>query len=80
MDYRCKIGAQEDNDWYDINNKVNTAGCCIFGCYGATPLTMEFPHILFNQHEAECRFRLQYPVPCVGDFTQGNIHIIVKAI
>jgi hypothetical protein len=80
MEYRCKIGNQFDNNWNDITNKVNTAGCTASSCYNARPIITQAYPILFNQHSAECQFRLTYPVPCVGNFSQGKIIVIVKAL
>jgi hypothetical protein len=91
MEYNCKIGTMKDELWNDIENKNTKEGChCEISldpndplrgnCYGATPLLDDFLPILMNQHEAECQFRLTYPVPCVGSFTEGLIHIIVRTI
>ena len=91
MEYNCKIGTMKDEDWNGIENKDTKEGChCVVSldptehldghCYGATPLLEEYLPILMNQHEAECQFRLTYPIPCVGSFTEGLIHIIVRAI
>jgi hypothetical protein len=92
MDYRCKIGTMEDDMWHDMPNKDNTAACgwvegnpCL-QCAGATPLVFgmngDVPLVPFlgNMKTAECQFKLQYPVPCIGDFTEGLIHIIVRAL
>ncbi len=84
LDYRCKVGTNADNNYQNIRNKDNSAGCSKTECAGATPLLAEAPNtaptILYNMHTAECQFRLTYPVPCVGSFTEGSIYIIVRAI
>jgi len=60
-------------------------------CLGALPLLYDFDgqvvdylpggaSIIKNQASAECQFRLHYPVPCIGDFTEGAFHIIVRAL
>jgi hypothetical protein len=88
MEYRCKIGTMEDDAWRHMHNKDNTAMCCPGLCVGATPLIMDdqLPpgtpaiSVIGNMKTAECQFRLTYPVPCIGDFTEGLIHVIVRAI
>jgi hypothetical protein len=49
-------------------------------CLGLYPLFYGIPNILENGHEADCMFKLQYPVPCIGSFTDGNIIILMRAI
>jgi hypothetical protein len=127
MEFRCKIGTFEDDNWDLITNKDTSDSCgwhwakCVrdhseiegdhneelwkpyVQCLGALPLlyeddvkiterdlTTQHEHdwecvdpsisIIKNQASAECQFRLTYPVPCIGDFTQGNFHIIVRAL
>jgi len=82
MEYRCKIGTFENDPWHLITNKDNTMQCGIGSCYNAQPLTPDiFKYsIIGNLKSAECQFRLTYPVPCIGNFSQGLIHIIVKAL
>jgi hypothetical protein len=82
MDYRCKIGTAEDDNWHPITNKINTQGCWPLSCMNAQPLIWGFPQgsMIFNQKDAECQFRLEYPVPCIGDFTEGMIHVLVRAV
>jgi len=79
MDFRCKIGTNEFDAWRGITNKDNTAVCSPIVCYNALPLIPPFT-IIKNGGTAECQFRLHYPVPCIGSFTDGLIHIIVKAL
>jgi len=82
MDYRCKIGTMEDDTWRDITNKDNTDTCTRRSCVNANPLVMGSGQtsVIYNMKTAECQFKLQYPVPCIGDFSQGLIHIIVRAV
>jgi hypothetical protein len=93
MEYRCKIGTMADNEWNTITNKDTKLECDEtfaldptdeFGdeqiCYGAKSVVTEYLPMLMNQHEAECAFRLTYPVPCVGSFSEGLLHIIVRTI
>jgi hypothetical protein len=84
MQYRCKIGTFEDDTWRQMLNKDNTQPCGSSVCYMAQRLvwsTTPMPFsIIGNLKSAECQFKLQYPVPCIGSFSQGNIHIIVKAV
>src|SRR3989338_318275 len=82
MDYRCKVGTDAEKNFNDKTNKNNAAGCTSASCAGAMPLIRETaaPTRLLNQHTAECQFRLTYPVPCVGSFTEGSVYILVRAI
>ena len=82
MEYRCKIGTMEDDCWHYITNKVNTDPCGPFSCMNAQPLIWPYMGltIVGNMKDAECQFRLEYPVPCIGDFTEGMIHILVRAV
>jgi hypothetical protein len=83
MQYRCKIGTFEDDTWHPMTNKDNTLPCGPMVCYYAQRLVcsdvMPFS-IIGNGKTAECQFKLTYPVPCIGSFTDGLIHIIVKAL
>jgi hypothetical protein len=83
MQYRCKIGTFEDDTWHSMTNKDNTLGCSPDVCYYAQRLVwsnvMPFS-IIGNLKSAECQFKLHYPVPCIGTFSMGSIHIIVKAV
>jgi hypothetical protein len=83
MEFRCKIGTQEDDYWDHITNKDTSKPCVdCTGCLGALPLLQGVPvaSIIKNQGSAECQFRLTYPVPCIGDFTEGAFHVIVRAL
>jgi hypothetical protein len=37
-------------------------------------------NILRSGHEATCEFRLEYPVPCIGTFENGNLIVLMRAI
>jgi len=37
-------------------------------------------HVLTNQGNLEVEFKLTYPTPCVGSFTQGSLLVFGKAI
>jgi hypothetical protein len=58
-------------------------------CFDLMPLFYPMPvtvnpvmraNILFPQDKAECEFRLEYPVPCVGTFTDGHLVILMRAV
>jgi len=82
MEFRCKIGTLEDDGWNRITNKDTSQNCDCKGCLGALPLLYGFQpvSIIKNEASAECQFRLTYPVPCIGDFTEGAYHVIVRAV
>ncbi len=82
MEFRCKIGTFEDDGWDYIHNKDTSTDCDCKECLGALPLLQNFApvSIIKNQASAECQFRLTYPVPCIGDFTEGAFHVIVRAL
>jgi hypothetical protein len=86
MEFRCKIGTLEDDYWDHITNKDTGQDCKCTGCLGALPLLYNYNNdgvqlsIIKNQGSAECQFRLTYPVPCIGDFTEGAFHVIVRAL
>jgi hypothetical protein len=88
MEFRCKIGTMEDDDWNYITNKDTSKGCGWLSehveCLGARSLlfgsTWTDQTIIKNQASAECQFRLTYPVPCIGDFTEGAYHVIVRVL
>jgi len=84
MEFRCKIGALEDDGWHWITNKDTSRDCGSVngGCLGAQAILNIAPNynIIKNQGSAECQFRLTYPVPCIGDFTEGAFHVIVRAL
>ena len=83
LEYRCKIGSSEDDTWHNIDNKDNSQSCSTEGCLGLDELLPGFPpwdNDLPPLGTAECQFRLTYPVPCVGSFTEGVIYVAVRAI
>jgi len=92
MEFRCKIGTFEDDDWDYITNKDTSDSCGwhfdtqgpYVQCLGAQALlvgrTPADVSIIKNQASAECQFRLTYPVPCIGDFTEGAFHVLVRAL
>jgi hypothetical protein len=55
-------------------------------CYGAKPVPPSrvtlnpLENVLTNQGTLEMEFKLQYPMPCIGTFDQGNIYVFGKAI
>jgi len=82
MDYRCKIGTLEDDEFHCITNKDTSQGCHYNGCLGARPLLADnYPvSIIGNMKDAECEFKLTIPNECTGTFTQGKIHVLVRAV
>jgi hypothetical protein len=96
MDFRCNLdeGMFIEQCWQDVKNKNIKLECddvwegsadCVSAhtsgfCLGINPLFLSRPNILENGHEADCQFKLQYPVPCIGDFTGGNLLILMRAI
>ncbi|MDI6826205.1 MAG: hypothetical protein QMD36_03365 [Candidatus Aenigmarchaeota archaeon] len=86
MEYKGQIGTFI-GPWSYITNPSAIDGCEIppATCEGAQPLlgpgTDPLTNILGNMLTAEVQFRLEYPIPCTpGTFTQGLIHIIVRAV
>jgi len=87
MEYRCKIGTFEDEKFDYVPNKDTSQDCLCDECIGALPLLYNYdgpgtpPYsIIKNFGSAECQFRLHYPVPCIGDFTEGAFHVIVRVL
>jgi hypothetical protein len=87
IDYRCKIGTIFNNDWTKLQNPDDRKDCDIWNCQGATPLQPDvmqdnnnLPSIIAAGHTAECWFRLNYPVPCIGMFDMGQILVYARAI
>lgn len=86
LDFRCKIGTFEDDNWHDMTNKINTQGCSPIKCYNLTPLLgtnglngMRYS-LLYNGKSAECQFKLTLPTQCTGTFDQGMLQVVVKSI
>jgi len=96
MQFRCNLdnGLYVEQDWQQILNKNIKLSCIdafpgvpagYYGpimqtCLGLNPLFHQHNNILVNGHEADCSFKLQYPVPCIGDFTAGNLIILMRAV
>jgi hypothetical protein len=95
MQFRCNLdnGLYIEQCWQQIKNKNIKLDCdevwegsdvCEFSheamCLGLNPLFHGIPNVLENGHEADCMFKLQYPVPCIGSFTDGNLIILMRAI
>jgi hypothetical protein len=95
MQFRCNLdnGLYIEQCWQQVKNKNVKLDCdkvwegsevCEFSheamCLGLNPLFNGIPNILENGHEADCSFKLEYPVPCIGDFTDGNLIILMRAI
>jgi len=82
LDFRCKIGTFEDDDWASITNKVNTDACHTNKCYNARHLLwgLRDYSIIGNLKSAECQFKLTLPDHCTGSFTDGKLQVIVKAV
>jgi len=56
-------------------------------CYGGKPVPYDTnvdyawkSHLLTNQGNLEVEFKLTYPMPCVGTFSQGSLLVFGKAI
>ena len=90
MQYRGWSGTQwpagegwEDMNKYDIND-----ACVVWGtCYGGVPVPKGIYHggtpldnVLTNRGTLEMEFKLTYPLPCFGSFTNGTIYVLGKAI
>jgi len=69
---------------YDENDGCDWA-CCgtpLKTCYGGKPVPGWSPmdNVLTNQGMMEVEFKIEYPVPCVGTFDNGEILVFGKAI
>jgi len=90
MQFRCELdnGLYTEQTWQQVENKIIKESCWNVNdgystpelCLGLNPLFLYHENVLENGHEAECVFKLQYPVPCIGEFTSGNLIIIMRAI
>ena len=58
-------------------------------CYGGRPVPFpnlnddvpnQLENLLTNQGTMEIEFKLHYPVPCIGTFSEGTIYIFGKAV
>lgn len=90
MDFRCSLdsGIYTEQTWQDVLNKNLKEDCTdvsdgdgeVETCLGLNPIFYGHENVLKNGHEMECRFKLQYPVPCIGEFTDGNLVILMRAV
>jgi hypothetical protein len=85
MEYRGKSGTYY-GEWNDITNKDPSCGCGFEAgskCIGLQDIVWggdTDTQIIMNMHSDEVEFRLTYPIPCIGSFTQGQIYVIVRAV
>jgi len=78
-----KLGASDiDND-----GRLEAVPTQTLKCYGGLPVPYDInaldaalSHVLTNQGNLEVEFKLTYPTPCVGSFTQGSLLVFGKAI
>ena len=89
MEFRCNLdnGLYIEQTWQQVENKNIKEDCEKVStadknhdCLGLEPLFANHENVLENGHEADCSFKLQYPVPCIGEFTDGNLIILMRAI
>jgi len=93
MHFRCTLdnGIYVEQEWQQVENKNSKEKCEDVSdgkdgvldrehCLDLHPLFYGHENVLENGHEAECWFKLQYPVPCIGEFTGGNLIILMRAI
>jgi len=89
MQYRGWSGTQWTSwdGWNDMWKYDQNQGCTIAKCYGATAVpygdasTPEYlQNVLTNQGTLEIEFKLTYPMPCIGTFSQGTIYVFGKAV
>jgi len=89
MLFRATSGTMQ-SPWIQMSNYDQTTGCAnACGgnyppdvCYGGKPAAMPPPlgNVLANQGQMEIAFKLCYPVPCIGTFSQGTIYVFGMAI
>ncbi len=75
---------------YDKNDAcemVTPGGTDSDTCYGGRPVPRRealgeeaLGNLLTNQGTLEIEFKIHYPVPCIGTFSDGTIYIIGKAV
>lgn len=92
MQYRGWSGTQWTSweGWNGLYKYNQNDGCSVSGtCYGATPAMKgdtgvdnddPLEHVLTNQGTLELEFKLTYPMPCIGTFSQGTIYVFGKAV
>jgi hypothetical protein len=75
--------------WTQMSEYDENEGCedrCTYyegTCYGAVGLPQSgdpLNNVLTNNGLMEVEFKIQYPVPCIGDFNNGEILIFGKSI
>jgi hypothetical protein len=72
-----------DQGWYQMSRYDQNDACDLFTtCYGGVPVPEAAPYgnVLTNQGTMEIEFKLQYPLPCIGTFSDGTIYIFGKAV
>ena len=78
---------------YDQNAECEAIEMSNYGgyttCYGGRPVPFpnsgddvpnQLENVLTNQGTMEIEFKLHYPVPCIGTFSEGTIYLFGKAI
>jgi hypothetical protein len=92
MMYRGWSGTQWTSweGWMPFKKYNQNDGCDVSEghCYGATPvpydqnapMSQQLQNVLTNQGTLEIEFKLTYPMPCVGSFSQGTIYVFGKAV
>ena len=96
MAYRAWSGTQWQSweGWVEMSKYDQNDNCVVLAtgaghCYGGKPVP--FPnvgdaipdwqeHMLTNQGKLEVEFKLSYPLPCVGTFSQGSLMVFGKAV
>jgi len=69
-------------DWTQMSELDQNEDCDLSSCYNANPLPKNSPggNVLTNQGNLEVEFKLEYPVPCIGSFSEGSIFVLAKTI
>ncbi|MCD6557607.1 MAG: hypothetical protein J7K31_01070, partial [Candidatus Aenigmarchaeota archaeon] len=94
MYYRAWSGTQWTSweGWTQMSKYDQNADCYITetqaACYGGKPVPAwdlsaqigPLENLLTNQGTMEIEFKLHYPVPCIGTFSEGTIYIFGKAV
>ena len=90
--YRCKVGTFMSETFTPLQHLKEAAVCKEFNLRHCLVDTNNFndllpdasyawTSILYNQHQAECWFKLTVPVPCAGTFTNPSaIEVLVRAL
>jgi len=96
MTFDCiKNGMYDEQIWQPVKNKdlTDKLGCWLpvgsgvaGTCFGLRPiftvpaLPMFTANILLPSDSAECKFKLAYPCPCDGEFTEGSLVVLMRAV